>query len=93
MSQTDAPYAKTSEEAFKFTHIFPNGYRRITDPRSVEQKIIDLQNEMFRRLEILEKDVADLRRENAELTSKVKELESQLQELIRKTELTPTAKK
>jgi hypothetical protein len=30
----DAPYCKTSAEAFALTHVFPNGYKRIeTDER------------------------------------------------------------
>jgi hypothetical protein len=51
MSSPDAPYCQTSAEAFALTHVFPNGYRRVGDERSFEQKMLDLQNECFRRFD------------------------------------------
>jgi hypothetical protein len=35
------------------THVFPNGYRRVGDERSFEQKLLDLQNECFRRFDAM----------------------------------------
>jgi hypothetical protein len=51
MSSADAPYCKTSAEAFAPGAVFPNGYRRVGDERSPYQLVLDLQNECFRRFD------------------------------------------
>jgi chromosome segregation ATPase len=58
MSSAAAPYCKTSAEAFELTHVFPNGYRRVGDERSVDQKLIHLQSHFFALIELIKADSA-----------------------------------
>jgi hypothetical protein len=60
MSSANAPYCKTSAEAFAPGAVFPNGYGRVGDERSFEQKLIDLQNECFRRMDAQDTTIAKL---------------------------------
>jgi hypothetical protein len=74
MSSSQAPDCKTSAEAFALTHVFPNGYRRVGDERSAEQKLLDLQNECFRRMDAMTTEMAGLRAElRAERTARQRE--------------------
>jgi hypothetical protein len=75
MSSSQAPYCKTSAEAFAPGAAFPNGYRRVGDERSFEQKLIDLQNECFRRMDAQDTTIAKLTADlSAERAARQKEV-------------------
>jgi len=52
----DVPHctAENKADAFKPGLALPEGYRRIEDPRSLGQKLLDLQNEVLGRLAVVE---------------------------------------
>jgi hypothetical protein len=73
-----APYCKTSAEAFAPGAVFPNGYRRVGDERSFEQKLIDLQNECFRRMDAQDTTIAKLTADlSAERAARLREAAEQ----------------
>jgi hypothetical protein len=68
-SASEVPYCKTSAEAFAPGAVFPNGYRRVGDERSVDQKLLDLQDACFRRMDAMETAQAAQARTIAKFTA------------------------
>jgi hypothetical protein len=78
MSAAQVPYCKTSTEAFAPSDAFPNGYRRVADECSFEQKLLHLQEDLFKRMEatstalaVQSKSVEALGRENGMLRAEL----------------------